>query len=242
MKTIITLTLAVAILLSFGIAEATTTTIDHTGILDGAIQGVPGAIADWTYILWNFRESYPNPSIYDGRNWMRIDLSSIPTGEVVTDVQLNLGYIDAYGGTNANNLYIGSTDEFTTSLDYYTYDGMNPWTDGPMAGVQPVDGGDTMPQVLPNLLGTLYCPGYLEIEYKQPVWDGTAMIDYIQQQVDAGKDAYLWAAIDDPAGGYQRFYSANYSSWQPYLEVTTAIPEPSVLILGFLALLARRRK
>jgi Carbohydrate binding domain len=199
----------------FGYCDVTV--LAENDILDAAITGAPGYPADWIYPVFNLRETWHAPSIYDGRGFMIIDLSSIPTDATVGSVELGLYYFLAYGGANIDNLFIGyTTDEFTTAFTWIAYDGINNWTDGDGAGVDPWAGQT------PNQLATVVCDPAGGVGYK--MINTVALTDYIQAQVSGGKNAYLWLAIDNEEGKYQRFAATEYEQTQvgttPYLSVT----------------------
>jgi hypothetical protein len=201
------------------------TVLDEDDIVDAAITGNTGKTPVFTGTVHNLREHSGYPSDYDGRGFMRIDLSSIDTGSQIQYAELGLYYFLAFGGSNEDTLHIGYTaDEFTDSFTWETYNGTNSWTDGDGAGVNPGTSS------YPNELVTVYCDPDDGVGYK--ILSSGTLTNYIQTQVEAGKDAYLWLAIDNTIAQYQRFAATEYEPTQtgttPFLALSWIPKEPCV--------------
>jgi autotransporter-associated beta strand protein len=97
----------------------------------------PGTAPSYPYI--QFREYFAPGGGFDERIWMKVNLSSIPAGSAVTNSKLNLAWFSSSYGTYAphsDNVDLWSVaDEFTSGANFLTYDGTNPWTDGPQSGI-----------------------------------------------------------------------------------------------------------
>jgi len=224
--------LALALVFTFviGSVKADVTVIDENDIWDAIVTGSDTSPNVSNENILALREYWQVETIYDKRGFMKFDLSSVPTGGdsiTVLDVKLGLYYLDAWGGSNADTLCIGYTaDAFTTSFTWPTYDGINPWTDGNGAGVEPSDGK------YPNLLASIKCDPAGGSGYK--IINTVALSHYISNQVKASQNAYLWLAINNESGKYQRFFATDIGSNMPYMEITTGedtaapTPNPSV--------------
>ncbi|WP_428939255.1 hypothetical protein [Fontivita pretiosa] len=223
----------------------------------------PGTTPSFPYLV--FREY--TGSAYDIRVFMKVSLSSIPAGSIVTGSQLGIFFTDStYGTYTVHSDYVdlwSTADEFTQNLSFATYDGTNPWTDGFQAGIDGAARTGPAGRHLDNLWfqgaeppGTPSNKIINQVqEYK--VFSSAALDAYLQQQINAGKDAYFALSIGNQAAQYLRFVSTSDDNtyWgnaagpiffnQPYLDVQY-VPEPAgavtVLTAAGGALLARRRR
>ena len=231
MKKLTLLVIAAVIILSWGTADATVTTISGTDSFFDVMLSVYGAAEGVTLDL---REYWGGSRDYDYYAFLKIDLSDLPIDACIRSVRLSLFYLGTWG-TPGSNVIVGyPTDEFTELLDWTTYDGWWPWTDGDAAGI--------------NCYGWAGVPNYLAHTYCQDseagVWkDFTSedMADYIKAQRAADKPAYLWMGCDSGDANWQRFASSEYTDYEPILEIIW-VPEPSMLMLLPLLLLAARKK
>jgi len=169
------------------------------------------------------REYWRSDTIYDYRGFMKIDLSSVPVGSIITQATLSLWYIDAYGGSNVNQLKVGYTiDEFDpAAMTYQTYDGVNTWTDGDGAGV------DGYYDVNPHLLGSIVVNPSESNRYVN--FSSSELAAYIQAQIGANRSAYLNLAIDESGGFWQRFYSVDCGDPSKYPCLIIKYIPPTVL-------------
>jgi hypothetical protein len=228
----------------------------HVGIT------LPGTTPSLPYLV--FREA--SGSAYDVRVFMRVDLSSVPAGSLITAGQLGIHFTDSNYGGSAHSDYVdlwSVADEFDGNLSFATYNGTTPWTDGAQAGVSGSDRTGPAGRHLDNLwfqgtepAGTPSSKIINQVqEYK--IFSSAELTSYLQQQLDAGRDAYFTLSTGNQNAEWLRFVSTSDDNthWgntagpiffnQPYLDVEF-IPEPSgVLALSGAAgalLLGRRRR
>jgi hypothetical protein len=228
----------------------------HVGIT------LPGTTPSFPYLA--FREF--SGSAYDQRVFMRISLSAVPAGSLITDARLGIHFTDSNYGGSVHSDYVdlwSVADQFNGNLSFATYNGSNPWTDGPQAGVSGSDRTGPAGRHLDNLwfqgaepAGTPSNKIINQVqEYK--VFSSAQLNAYLQQQLDLGQDAFFTLSTGNAAAQYLRFVSTsdNNTHWgntagpiffnQPYLNVDF-IPEPAsamtAVAAGGILLLRRRRK
>lgn len=256
---------------------ANTVTLSGIGTFYETAAGPNGSIpiTDWNVldginpdIAYPYLElqEYWIGSGFDQRVFIRVDLSSIPAGNVVTDAKLGLFYFDDYSsGSPSDYVDLWSVaDPFTGAATFNTYDGTNPWTDGAQAGVDGYNRTGPAGRHLATIYHTAGAPAGTPSnqilngvqEYK--IFTSAELADYLTQQIAAGQDAYFQLSIGNGDAKWQRFIATSDDGtyWvgatggnsafanQPYLEVTFDVPEPASLALlglgGALAAMRRR--
>ena len=195
--------------------------ITGTSIQDVLITAAAGSSSgDSSATVLTLREYWQQNTIYDDRGFMKVYLSTIPRNATVTGATFGIWYIDAYGGTNINNLDMGRTadDLYPLTLNYTTCDGTNNWISGSAAGV------DGYNRIHPYYLGSVQVNPNTSNRYV--TISSSALQSYLSTQISNGQNAFFEFSIDDANGGYQRFYSADYTeaTKRPYLEITYTTP------------------
>lgn len=174
----------------------------------------------------NLREYVNVNSNYDNYAFLRINVSEVPAGAVITDVRLKLYYLGTWGyGTS--NVYVGNTDHyFYSTLTWNTYDGSNSWPSGAADGI---DGyTHSWPGAPGGPLATLSCDPATINNWK--TFSSEDLLTHVQTLVANGQDAFLWMAHDG-ANGYQRFATNSNSGYEPSMEVDWYMPVPEKLLL-----------
>jgi hypothetical protein len=128
---------------------------------------------------------------------------------------------------------------FTPALTSETCDGTNAWPNGTFDGV---DGWKETPA--DRLLASAPISNSMVGTYM--AFSGSGLTDYVQSQVNAASDRYLYLELswkDDGANYLGTWYSSEaLESQQPYLTVSS-VPDPaslSLLAIGILAGLRRK--
>ncbi len=215
---------------------------------DSAVASVYGAVnapsRDQTRITTRYNSV---GSQYELTGFIKLSLPELQQ-VLLTDAVLYLKTVNRAHANPAHSMVLGfTTDEFDpATLTLTTYDGTNPWTLGNNAGVNPGTANPPFPNVLVSITEVTATDTWYAFQ-------STELTQYLQQQFDSGKDAYLY--ITQGKGGtaneFVNFYGpgeTTVANSTPYLQLTyQAIPEPNTLLLigsigTSFAFLRRRKK
>jgi len=162
---------------------------------------------------------------YDYRAFIRVDLSSIPSGSAITSASMNLKLLST-GNSNPINIDLWKVSAFTTAVTARKYDGVNVWPDGVFDGI---DGWAHTPES--KLLATMA----VDSSMADSVIEFSGLTEYIQAQSNLGEGqryAYFELSSRDEGAEYvTTFYSSRADAAnQPFLSVSY-VPEPVTLVL-----------
>ncbi len=210
----------VAILFCSVLAKADSITIlGPSNIYDCYVSSSYNDKYDGTGI--SFREYWAS-NAYDYRAFVRVDLSSIPTGVTIDSATMSF-YLRSTNNEFDLPVDLWKVSPFTTAVRAGTYDGVNAWPNGDFDGI---DGWARTPE--DNLLATAPINFYMgdsRIEFTD-----LKLKDCIQAQSNlaaGSRYAYFEMSIqDDGANTWPTFFSSNSGEsdeFLPQLAVTYSV-------------------
>jgi hypothetical protein len=225
-------------------ASAETLEIKGAGdFFDGCVRITPSYSTRDFDSEFMFMTEMADRDYYDGRIFVRVDLSTIPEGAVIDSASFKLK-VNPFTN-NPTDMTFGvdlwQASYFTEDVTVFYYDGVNPW---PVDAFDGVEGYERTPA--DRILATT--PINTDMIGSYVDFSDSKLSDYLQTQSDqaAGERyAYFQMSWQDSNNDY---YGAFYTSEaaegnQPYLELGYTIPEPmslSLMGIGIFGLLRRK--
>ncbi|HWP40972.1 MAG TPA: hypothetical protein VNL70_08600, partial [Tepidisphaeraceae bacterium] len=187
----------------------------------GGIPGRPDVaypeleLREW----WGGAANIPENGAFDQRVFLRINLSQVPAGSIVTEARFNLFWLDTYeSGAHSDYVDLWSVaDRVESGANYNTSNGTTPWTDGFIAGVNGYARTGPAGRHLGFLWHSAAAPAGtpskhiidLNQEYKEFVSDAGALEAYLTQQLASTQEANFQLSIGNGNAGWQRFIAAS---------------------------------